>query len=181
MMKTPLLVTSLLLSLAACGQVDEGLLTADEGRADTLSGLAFEDAYLQCFDGEVEIGFYAGGKFIEESMYGMGDLEFDPANVIKIRIPGDRVYELSANTVFTTDGAGNDTFQVLYLDRNDIVPVVHLLYDHEEGFLRGHYSLPNFKTINRSGQASFEIIEGFGPENDVGEPMNCYDYTYGDL
>lgn len=78
--------------------------------------LAFDDAYFQyfqCFDGEVEIGIY-DESFAEERIYGMGDLELDAANIIRIRANGE-IHEFEQNTIYTTDGAGNDTVQVLYL------------------------------------------------------------------
>ena len=152
---------------------------ADEGSAR--GELAFDDAYLQCFDGHIEIGVYAEGVLVEESMYGMGDLVLDPANVIKIRVPGDRTYVIDKNTIFTTDGAGNDTFHALYLDGSDIAPVIHLYYDHEEGFLQGFYSLPDYRTITRA-EETFELIVGFqSPTALSNSSMNCYDYTYGNL
>lgn len=173
---------SLLFCMSGCAQTgpSAGDRSADDTKADQYQGdLAFEDAYLQCFNGEVEIGIYADAGFVEESIYGMGDLQSDATNVVKIRVAGERTYEFAQNTVFTTDGAGNDTAQVLYLDRNEIVPVLHFYYDHEEGFLRGHYALPNYKTISRDG-SSFELIEGFGDSTSLSESMECYDYTFGD-
>ena len=181
-MLSKITTTALLLAMSGCAQPDQGAdrLGTDDTKADQYQGeLAFEDADLQCFNGEIEIGIYAGAGFVEESIYGMGDLQPNASNVVKIRVPSDRTYELSKNTIFTTDGAGNDTAQVLYLDGNEIVPVLHFYYDHEEGFLRGHYALPNYKTFERDG-SSFELIHGFGDSTSLTEAMNCYDYTFGD-
>ncbi len=181
-MTTRITTLALLLALGACAQTgpNSESQTPDESKADLYEGeLAFEDAYLQCFNGEVEIGIYAGAGFVEESIYGMGELQPDATNVVKIRIPGERTYVFSQNTIFTTDGAGNDTAQVLYLDGNEILPVLHFHYDHEEGFLSGHYALPNYKSVERNGD-TFELVNGFGATTSLTSAMNCYDYTFGD-
>jgi hypothetical protein len=162
-------------------QSDQSSSAPQKADEITNNALAFEDAYMQCFDGNVEIGIYADGDFVEESLYGMGDLQFSPLNRIKIR-NGEEIVELAQNTLFTTDGAGNDTFQVLYLDGNEIVPVVHMYYDHEQGWLDGYYALPEIKTGTRNDGSIWANVVGFG-ENIAfeGESMNCYDYTFGDL
>jgi hypothetical protein len=183
MTRLPFLAFATVLATAACSEPQEASELGDLEAADTLdsSGLAFEGAHLQCFDGEVEIGIYADGGFSDESIYGMGgDLFFDPGNVIKIREPNGKIHVIDQNTVYSTDGAGNDTVQALYLDGNDIEIPIKLYYDHEVGYVVGHYAIPTYKTVTNNGK-TFDLINGFGSRVEVGEEMNCYDYTYGDL
>lgn len=136
--------------------------------------LAFEDAYLQCFDGKVEIGFYPDGHLLEEDE----DLDFKDIaakdNVIKIRTTSGEVTVYDRNVVFVTDGAGNDTFEVFLHPTfgSGLEEVVSLFYDHETGFLSGFYSIPK---VNEHEEVSFSEVSL------LRETMNCYDYTFADF
>jgi len=142
-----------------------------DSEANERTGLYFEDAYLQCFDDEVEIGIYAGD--ILESWGGMGDVRVTPNNRVEIRNADGEFLTFDENIVASTDGAGNDTFQVLFLDSYGVEIVLDLHYDHELGHLAGHWSEPVWY-----GETH---LDGFDDRHDVAEEMNCYDYTYGDL
>ena len=171
-----------LLLFGACAQ-DPGLLEdteLDDGAtttAETSTDLAFEGADLQCFDGTTEIGLYATGAGISETGNGLGDIILNPGNQIHIRTGGE-IHVINQNVLVSTDGAGNDRYQVLDQGGSGFSIAIDLYYDHEQGFLDGYYALPEYRTLPW-GETYFE---GLSDHLEIfGEALNCYDYTYGDL
>ncbi len=108
-----------------------------------------------------------------ESGGGMGDVALTPGHRIEIRGADGRFLTFDENIVATTDGFGNDTFQVLFVDSYGIELVVNLHYDHELGHLAGHWEEPQWWDDR--------YLSDFGDRHHVAEEMNCWDYTYGDL
>ena len=159
----------------AAGKADD----TDRAEAGGVPVLLFEDADLQCFDGRVEIGLYGPQMTESELYFDLTDTAYRPGNTIKIRVVGGRTHVIDKSVFGVTDGFGNDTYQVMEVTPYGLREVTNLHYDHEEGWLRGYYALPQY-TMTQTADGPRELIEGFGPRVDLpGHAMECYAHTFG--
>jgi hypothetical protein len=127
----------------------------------------------------VEIGLY-GPQMLESNLYfGLAEAAYRPGNTIKIRVAGGRTHVIDKSVFAVTDGFGNDTYQVMQVTDRGLREVANLSYDHEEGWLRGYYTLPQYRVTNTAAGPR-EMIVGFGrPVELPDDAMECYAYTFG--
>ena len=73
-----------------------------------------------------------------------------------------KIYTIDRNVLATTDGAGNDTFQVLFTEEGRGYEFVMDLHrDHEEPFLVGFYALPELEVIDDPQGGPQTVLTGF--------------------
>lgn len=140
--------------------------------------ITFKDADLKCYDGSVEIGIYHPGMpaVLSGEEFKISDLAKQNIT-IKIR-RGQQVQEFVNQTIAVEDGAGNVRYHTLTTNTQpdgqsmDLLEIMNLDYDHEEGFLTGFYAV----RVPKSDPSTFT----YKLVNMESYTMNCFDYTYGD-
>jgi hypothetical protein len=147
---------------------------------DCLAGdIQFLNANLKCFDGATEIGIYNPEKVQIESGDGFSlDQAAKQKIKIKIRHQG-QIYEFANQTIAIQDGFGNTRYNTIAMDLRaggnsmDVFVLMSLDYDHESGFLSGHFAIeiPPKEEFQSKSYVTIPL---------KADTMNCYDYTFGD-
>lgn len=144
-----------------------------------VSAQNIQQADYYCTDGSnLEIGiFYDTDSVVETGMLKVFvPPVFNKKNYIKIYQKGEELPITLANVMITTDGAGNDTFQVLAFLKFGYEIVAEFSYEHQGAYLTGFYRKPirgNYP-LCEYGEGCYPII-GFKPDKVIleAEKIKC--------
>jgi len=103
-----------------------------------------KDADYYCKADGLEVGiFYDRDTMIESGVFTPFIKPiFSDKNYIIIVRKGDDTSITLHNLIATTDGAGNDSFQVLALGAGGFEIVAEMTYEHEGGYIAGYFKEP---------------------------------------